>query len=287
MKKKDKVYSKEDFTTIVKLTGKQPWLGEKANELEELLGCCKNDNHKSLIIELLERFKFVTFDEFDSYLKEMAKFIVYGSGFVEEKTQLVAIAVESEIDSSQWILQALKTKLVQYGWGSVSLISKLGNSIKGISAGKNQIILIDEFVGSGQTLSRQINYMLKNATHEIDLKCCIFAAMETALENLNKYDIDIFCPLILKSGIDAYHSGYKLISKIASMIELENILLPEINDFHIKNYSLGYNKAQALYSAEGCAGNTPNSVFPIFWWPKLEDGTSRKNLLKRYEKGLI
>lgn len=33
----------------------------------------------------------------------------------------------------------------------------------------------------------------------------------------------------------------------------------------IKLPSLGYNGAQAAYCRE--QANTPNSVFPVFWWP--------------------
>jgi hypothetical protein len=70
------------------------------------------------------------------------------------------------------------------------------------------------------------------------------------------------------------------------MVELELLLAPVINQYELKKYSFGYNAAEAIYSLEGCQGNTPNSVFPIFWWPRNVTGNQRNTILTRFETGL-
>lgn len=42
---------------------------------------------------------------------------------------------------------------------------------------------------------------------------------------------------------------------------------------------LGFSRAESLYSREG--GNTPNNVFPVFWWPFLETRKQRKVMFIR------
>ena len=40
----------------------------------------------------------------------------------------------------------------------------------------------------------------------------------------------------------------------------------------------GWGAAEALF---GSPYNTPNSVFPIFWWPKTRDNSDRNTILRR------
>jgi hypothetical protein len=46
----------------------------------------------------------------------------------------------------------------------------------------------------------------------------------------------------------------------------------------LAKHSLGYKKSESLFAREG--GNTPNNVFPIFWWEQLASGADRHSLLQ-------
>ena len=69
------------------------------------------------------------------------------------------------------------------------------------------------------------------------------------------------------------------------MLDLELKLAQWINDKELYKYSFGYGNAEALYTMEGCSGNTPNSVFPVFWWLFDLKEKKRSTLLTRYETG--
>ena len=63
------------------------------------------------------------------------------------------------------------------------------------------------------------------------------------------------------------------------MLRLESYLQAKHDNLELP--SLGDGEAEALYYMK--YGNTPNSVFPVFWWPFLADGTERTTLLDRHE----
>jgi hypothetical protein len=46
----------------------------------------------------------------------------------------------------------------------------------------------------------------------------------------------------------------------------------------LKNHRLGYGRTESLFSRKG--GNTPNNVFPVFWWEIDKNNRARKTVLK-------
>jgi len=69
------------------------------------------------------------------------------------------------------------------------------------------------------------------------------------------------------------------------MLNMELRLAQTINNKNLYDYTFGHGGCEALYTSELCLGNTPNSVFPIFWWKKDIKHKKRNTLLTRYEKG--
>jgi hypothetical protein len=282
--------NRRQFSMLMKLYEKQPWLMEREPAIEELIDICKDLDGQVLISNLLKRFKFLSSRESSELITQMAKQIAEGWGFRLQETQIVAIAPDYDPDSSQLILQMLKVELSKIGWGDVKLVTRIWNSVKNLPK-YPKIVLVDEFVGSGTTMAKRIRDVKKSyeaevkqgrAPKEYDIKVCVLATIVNAIKVVEETGIEMYSALQLKKGISGYLTGKLFKKAIKRMLRLESKLKPHINDISLP--PLGWGRAEALYGMEG--GNTPNSVFPLFWWPRFADGRERQTLLHRQERGL-
>lgn len=281
-----KYINKEDLSSFFSLYARQDWLVDKNEQLLSLIKICKTREQKKLIIDLLDNFHYLSSETLDTYLNLMADFIVNDSGCSIGCTQIASITDDDDADSSQKILDYIKTKLYTRDWGKVKMVNRYGSIMKNHRIGKSEVIFVDEFVGGGTTMLNRINKLKKDIRSPFILKICVLAGMDHGLKKIEQLGYEVFCPLRLKKGISERYSASDLDQAIKNMGKLESNLAQKIGDLPIEKYSFGYDKAEALYSLQGCHGNTPNSVFPIFWWPKQKNGKNRDKLLIRYERGL-
>lgn len=277
---------REMFKIIFHLSKKQPWLDEVVDPLNSLLfDECQDNEERELILNLIERFTYIEDNKFREYLKSMANDIIKIPGLDFDSTQIVGIAGDSNSDSSQYILYGLK-----------SILSKLNCSITKFETNfqkacgncqKNNlstIILVDEFVGTGQTVLGRIKKIkeqfvqVKMDEHCYKIHVTSLVATEQSVEFLKERGIDINVQILLKKGIDDYHSNSEAQKLKERMINLENrCLSKKYNNTNMP--SLGYGQAQAVYYRQDI--NVPNSVFPIFWWNKNANNQNRNVLIHR------
>lgn len=281
-----KKLKKEDFNRVYGLYPKQPWLCEKESCLIELIELCDSLEHKNLVIDLLGEFKYLDQKVLNTFLNYLSDCIINDSGFQEEQTIIASITADDSADSSQKILDYIKMPLFKMGWSNVVTVNRFNDIPKHILKGKKKIILIDEFIGSGKTIHHRLRSTNGWPKMGFEIKFCFVAGMSYAIGEIEKLGYQVFCPLPLQKGISERYAEPIASSVIEKMKELENKLSQQINTHSITTFSLGYNDTQALYSLESCLGNTPNSVFPIFWWPRYFNDSPRNTLLTRVEQGL-
>jgi hypothetical protein len=286
MNKLKKLVNKEDLLKIFSLYSKQSWLIEKEDQLLELFLFCETAQKKQLIIQLLNDFHYLDQKVLNNYLSQIADFIINDSKFNEETTQVASITFDDEADSSQKVIDYVKMPLFRQGWYNVKLVNRFGATVKNYREGRKQIIFIDEFVGSGQTIIGRIKQLRNDIGKDFELKFCFIAGMDHGIKRIEEQGFEVFCPLRLPKGISDRFKDVELEAALNEMEKLEEKLAPSINGFNLSSYSFGFNRAEALYSLEGCEGNTPNSVFPIFWWPRDISDNKRDTLLTRFERGL-
>jgi hypothetical protein len=280
-----KKIKKEDFNNIMSLYTRQNWLIPRQDRLLELVDFCEKKESKDLIFSLLGRFSYLNNETLNILLNSISDYITTAPNYESKNCQILAMTYDDEADSGQKVLDLIKMPLYQKGWKDFKTVNKIGKSGKYYKKGRTQIVLIDEFIGSGKTLRGRINYLEKNIPGDFEIICCFIAGTKNTIKQLEKEGVKVFCALQLDKGISEYYKDKDLKNAEDLMLDLELKLAQWINDKELYKYSFGYGNAEALYTMEGCSGNTPNSVFPVFWWLFDLKEKKRNTLLTRYETG--
>lgn len=121
---------------------------------------------------------------------------------------------------------------------------------------KDLIFLVDDFLGSSDTIMETLTEILKNRSIAIsNIHVFTIASHQESVSFLNDYSITLHSSLTVNKGISDKYKGEeknikaKLMENIESMIKMKKI------------FKFGYKGCEALISLE----RTPDNTFPIFW----------------------
>lgn len=152
--------NRNQFELIYSLSKKQPWLEYKYDELISLLfEECDSIEKRELIVELLSRFVYISNDDYLKCLDALVDKITNTENISDDTTQIVALTADANADSAQYLLYGLKSKLAKAGWNNCKLVNTFGRAYRTYTDNKNKhknIIFIDEFIGSGQTVLSRV-----------------------------------------------------------------------------------------------------------------------------------
>ena len=263
----------------------QPWLAHREEKLNKLIDMCDDISDIDMIFDLLSRFKYVGIESLSIHLRDIVDHINEEFGEEAFSFQLCAATADGDADSGQSILYAFKSEPIsEILLEDFILTNSLSRAIKIMDQRKN-IILLDEFAGTGETIVSRIKSIrgrekeLKNKNnHNFSCKVsvCLVAAMDSAVELIKKYADDVYSSIVLKKGITDEVDFNKRDVSIFRMLSLEESFVKDK-----KFYRLGYGQTEALYFRE--KGNIPNNVFPVFWSKNKIDDKNWKPLFYRKE----
>ena len=123
------------------------------------------------------------------------------------------------------------------------------------------IILVDDFVGTGETALGAVDYVRElcpfmESNKQIKVLCIV--AMQEGISKMAANGVDLFCGHIEAKGISDYYTGDELDQAKEQMESIEKEMKTK-SDFHF-----GYGESEALVCMERC----PNNTFPIYWATK-------------------
>lgn len=276
--------SKKDFYPVLTLVKENRWLLERPEELSSLVDFCKDQNESDLIYDLLNRFFFLYQEDMNRGWQQMANQIFNVWKLDKNETQIVAMNTDDDADSSQAVLQMLKAPIRQIINKRATYKNSIDASIEYV-ANKPCIVIVDEFIGSGDTVKRNVKYLKekleeKQISSEIRSKIkiyiCVVAAMEHSLSNVEASADGIFAVHRLKKGISGYYEFPQLETKLDTMLQMESRLEYSPDS---RYFPFGYKKSEALYGADGW--NAVNNLFPVFWWERRKGGKKHTPLFIR------
>lgn len=121
-----------------------------------------------------------------------------------------------------------------------------------------RIILVDDFVGTGNTVIEAFNSLQEDLpslkTTQISVLCIY--AMRDGVKNVNDFGIQLFSAIMGSKGIADYYTNPQLEEAIIHMSNIES----KIKGLD-PNYKFGYHQSESLVSLIRC----PNNTFPIYW----------------------
>ena len=216
-----------------------------------------NDSQQDLIIELSDRFLWIT-DYRDDILLQMNRIL---ESYKNYQTYYVIRCVkekeQKKAKSSGYVLYQIKEASLQSQLKKPVTFLDCMSDLRNVKDFDSSIfILVDDFIGTGDTAVECMDDLRNRFPGVADrmVVMCI-AAMTKGKERLSALHVSVFASHFLDKGITDHYSGYRPEQKKQQMLEIERTL--KINP----SWSFGYGKSEALV----CLIRCPNNTFPIYW----------------------
>ncbi|MDV4102474.1 hypothetical protein CMT19_15650 [Elizabethkingia anophelis] len=230
-----------------------------------------NEKQRALILELTEKYKWISYNDYNS------RILATMDSIEEEKLNnlktiylfpIIKKEDEGKSKSGQFLIYQIKSfkkHLRKYLNINFKLISKFEEleeknlKLKDTDA----LFLIDDYIGSGETLNFCLEEIRKNTTIlNSRIYIISLASQNEITEKIKNQGIAIYSDYISYRGITDSYVSPLLQEKIDIMLEIEK-MIPGGNHF-----SFGYNGSEALITMV----RTPDNTFPIFWKTYRKDG---------------
>ena len=273
--------SRELFGLVFRLHATQPWLDRYEEQLLALMNECEHIAEQQLLVALIEKFCYLDADKHNASVQSVCRKIAEDWRLVEAETQIVAATADSSPDSGQVVVYEVKNAMANFGWDAPFGVNRYDRAQRHINSRRN-IVLVDEFIGSGRTMAGRIRTMRDQfkAKGVLDAKfyVAVYAGMEFSRDIINEEMCeDIFMANSLRKGISEMSLPDNVNTDLGVMSGIEDRLAANWNGLSLPR--LGDAECEALYGRH--IGNAPNSVFPVFWWPILLDGMGRRSIFTR------
>jgi hypothetical protein len=222
------------------------------------------DKQQVLIYELTERYLWITSSEYEKKFAFLIDKFIKSLGTCKKIYLFPIIKPEHEkkVKSGHHCIYLFHS-IIRYHHILKTIPYEIILNFSDISTinfktdGSEQILLVDDFVGSGETLKATLAEVSKNKTILSDyLNIITLVIQEEVMKELNGTGVvtSFFYEQLLKKGISDHYPSPVVNEKIEVMKEIEKSVKE-------KHFNFGFNHSEGLVTME----RTPDNTFPIFW----------------------
>lgn len=223
-----------------------------------------NESERVLIIELVERYQWITILEYQEKILSTLESVE------DEKVDklktvylfpIIKFEDEGKVKSGTFLMyqiKAFKKYLKKYSKVKFKYVTKFEylTDSQFVLKDNETIFLIDDYIGSGETLNACLDELKENSNISYDnLNIICIAIQKEVSDFISKEGISIYTDYLSPKGLSDFNESPVREEKIALMLKIEK-LIPGGSHF-----SLGYNECEALITL----ARTPDNTFPIFW----------------------
>lgn len=227
-----------------------------------------------MVIRLLERTRYVGGDEYFDTVSSL-KDHVEGCWLLKPgDTVFVAAGSKSYTDSSQEVLNQIKScAWSDPGWTRSKFLVSYNAAATAVPR-DGTIVIVDDFIGSGGSIFKTLAWFMAERhvlCKPFNMKVISVAACSGGLNALRAAGHQVHSEIIVQKGLSDNLSGAALTQAISLMNDLEDKLANLLRKRKsLDDYRFGWGRQEAVYLRKG--GNTPNNVFPILWWDRTKVG---------------
>ena len=221
-----------------------------------------SSNQRELLFELTGDFLWVRFYEYQKYIIKALDNMFPAINEQVERIYVYPLveSVENKSKSAKFIAYALNDHEINNHRvlrGKETIIcDKLASIPKRFKDRKEVLLVVDDFIGSGETAITGVGNILKE---ERIVKEKVFlltlVGQADGIKAVEGAGIKVFCGEARCKGISDKYSLSAKEAKRQVMVDIEKIVKPK------EDYRFGYKRTEALVSMI----RTPNNTFPVYW----------------------
>lgn len=267
--KVDRNISPDSYMALIDLFHDKEWNIQSENygifeRYVRTMGSLESKQQKDLFLDLSKRFIHIPLCKYMDYIPDLVSEII--KDYPEKKLCFTCCLPKKNIGQ----VKSATTVLYQIKGSSLKSRVDLSNveyfchdSVNDyvkykIADNKHLLILVDDFIGSGDTALGAIDYVKEVIPKMSDDNIIVLsiAALQKGINELTARNIKVYTHIKLSRGISDYYVGEKKESALDIMHQIER------GPIKVKRrFALGYKQSEGLISMERC----PNNTFPIYW----------------------
>lgn len=241
--------------------------------VQGLLRDCSSHEEFAAVEHVLKSLRYRRSADLEAGATDAASTISKSWGLEPANTLIVGLAEPNKTCGSTAYLRSIELALDRR-W-SPNLHTNFKSAFRHRNAHEN-LVLVDDFIGSGEKLSTHIDRLRQNPkTADYEIHVVAFAGMKVGIDRVSlKTNGRVKVQEQLEKCISSVQPPEKANEYAQSMTVLEKKIFN-----HPGQYSFGYSQSEAAFFLESF--NIPNNNFPILWWEKYADETPRPTLFTR------